>query len=198
MNLPFAIERLIEEFTRLPGIGVKTAQRLAFFVIEADDEILNLSEAIVRAKREIKYCNICYNFSEEDLCPICKSQKRDQSTICVVEEPKDILSIEKTKEYNGLYHVLHGAISPLEGIGPEDIKIRELITRLADSNIEEIIVATNPTIEGEATSVYLSKLISQFDILVTRIAHGIPVGSGIEYADEITMTKALEGRRKLR
>lgn len=198
MNLPLAIERLIEEFTRLPGIGVKTAQRLAFFVIESDDGILNLSEAIVRAKREIKYCSICYNFSEEELCPICKSQKRDRSTICVVEEPKDILSIEKTKEYHGLYHVLHGAISPLEGIGPEDIKIRELISRLADSDVKEIIVATNPTIEGEATSVYLSKLISQFDILVTRIAHGIPVGSGIEYADEITMTKALEGRRKLR
>lgn len=198
MNLPLAIEKLIEEFTRLPGIGIKTAQRLAFFVIESDEEILNLSDAIVRAKREVKYCTRCFNFSEEDLCPICKSSKRDTDTICVVEEPKDILSIEKTKEYNGFYHVLHGAISPLEGIGPEDIRIKELIIRLADNDVKEVIVATNPTIEGEATAVYLSKLISQFDILVTRIAHGIPVGSGIEYADEITMTKALEGRRKLR
>jgi recombination protein RecR len=197
-NFPKPIAKLIDEFSRLPGIGTKSAQRLAFYVMNNDESYaIRLSEAILEAKRKIKYCSICFNITEDDPCSICSDVKRDTKTICVVESPKDIIAMEKTREYKGLYHVLHGAISPLDGIGPEDIKLKELILRLQNSDVEEVILATNPNIEGEATSMYISKLVSPSGILVTRLAHGIPVGGDIEYADEVTLTKALEGRRKL-
>jgi len=192
------INLLIEEFSKLPGIGRKTAQRLAFHVLNmTNEEALAFATAIVNAKRNIKYCSTCFNLTENDPCPICQSQKRDRSIICVVESPKDIIAIEKTKEFYGLYHVLHGSISPMEGIGPQEIKIRELILRLKDPEIKEIILATNPTIEGEATAMYISKLIKPMGISVTRLAHGIPVGGDLEYADEMTLSKALEGRREI-
>ena len=197
-NFPKPIAKLIDEFSRLPGIGTKSAQRLAFYVMNNDESYaIRLSEAILEAKRKIRYCSICFNITEDDPCSICCDAKRDRKTICVVESPKDIIAMEKTREYKGFYHVLHGAISPLDGIGPEDIKLKELILRLQNSDVEELILATNPNIEGEATSMYISKLVSPSGILVTRLAHGIPVGGDIEYADEVTLTKALEGRRKL-
>jgi len=197
-NFPKPIAKLIDEFSRLPGIGTKSAQRLAFYVMNNDESYaIRLSEAILEAKRKIRYCSICFNITENDPCSICRDSKRDITTICVVESPKDIIAMEKTREYKGLYHVLHGAISPLDGIGPDDIRLKELILRLQDSDVKELILATNPNIEGEATSMYISKLVSPSGILVTRLAHGIPVGGDIEYADEVTLAKALEGRRKL-
>lgn len=183
---------------KLPGIGPKTAGRLAFYVLKMkEDDVLELAKALVNAKRNLVYCSICSNITDHDPCRICRDQSRDPSTICVVQEPKDISAMERTKEYEGMYHVLHGAISPMDGIGPEDIKIAELLKRLEDERVQELILATNPTIEGEATSIYISRLVKPFGIKVTRIAHGLPVGGDLEYADEVTLTKALEGRREL-
>ncbi|BEP30433.1 recombination mediator RecR [Helicovermis profundi] len=197
-NFPAPIEELIDEFSRLPGIGKKTAQRLAFFVVkDKKDSAIRLSEAIINVKNRIHFCEDCFNITDKDKCSICSNASRDRSVICVVEDSKDVIAIEKTREFKGLYHVLHGAISPMDGIGPEDIKLRELIIRIRDNEVNELILATNPTIEGEATSMYISKLLSQTDILVTRLAHGIPVGGDLEFADEVTLSKALEGRRKI-
>lgn len=189
---------LIEEFSKLPGIGRKTAQRLAFHVLNMDTKDVNqFINSIINAKKNIKYCSICSNLTEKDPCFICDSTKRDKTVICVVEDPRDVIALERTKEFNGLYHVLHGSISPMEGIGPEDIRIKELLQRLQVVDIKEAILATNPTIEGEATAMYISKLLKPLGIKTTRIAHGIPVGGDLEYADEVTISKALEGRREI-
>ncbi len=192
------IARLIEELAHLPGVGRKTAQRLAMHIVTSREDLaVGLSEAILDARNKIRFCSSCFNLTEQDPCPICSDPKRDQATICIVEAPKDVIAMERTKEYHGLYHVLHGAISPMDGIGPEDIKLRELIVRLQASEVHEIILATNPTIEGEATSMYISRLVKPTGIKVTRLAHGIPVGGDLEFADEVTLTKALEGRNEL-
>ena len=188
-----SIEKLIESFEKLPSIGHKTAARLAFYMLNLNSEATKeFIDSIVNAKKNLKYCSTCYNISDTDPCQICSSPKRDSENICVVEDVRDIIAMERTHEFKGIYHVLHGSISPMNGIGPEDIKIKELLTRLQDNNIKEIIIATNPRVEGEATAMYLSKLIKPFGIKVTRIAHGIPVGGDLEYTDEITLTKALE------
>lgn len=193
-----SVNRLIEELKRLPGIGQKTAQRLAFFLLRADrDQAFALAEAIRDAKEKIRQCSICNNITDTDPCFFCASPARNKKIICVVEEPPNIVAVEKTRQFHGLYHVLGGALSPLQGIGPEQLKIKSLIERLKGAAVEEIIIATNPTAEGEATAVYLSKLIKPLGIRVTRIAMGIPVGSDLEYADEVTMLKAIEGRRDL-
>ena len=198
MHYPEPISKLIEGFMKLPGIGPKTAGRLAFYVLKMkEDDVLDLAKALVNAKRNLSYCTVCSNITDIDPCHICRDQSRDQSMICVIQEPKDVTAMERTREYEGLYHVLHGAISPMDGIGPEDIRIAELLKRLEDERVEEVILATNPTIEGEATSMYISRLIKPFGLKVTRIAHGLPVGGDLEYADEVTLTKALEGRREL-
>jgi len=190
------ITKLIEEFAKLPGIGRKTAQRLAFYVIDMKgNEVVELAKAIVNAKKLTKHCKTCGNITEGDICNICGNFKRDISTICVVEDVRDIAAMERTKEYKGVYHVLHGTISPLDGIGPDEINIKNLISRL-NGDVTEVILATNPTIEGEATAVYISRLIRPLGIKVTRIAHGIPVGGDIEYADELTLMRAMEGRRE--
>ena len=193
-----SIEKLIESFEKLPSIGHKTAVRLAFHMLDLNkedtDEFIN---SIINAKTNLKYCNSCYNISDTDPCPICSSPKRDSSLICVVEDVRDIMAMERTHEFKGVYHVLHGTISPMNGIGPEDIKIKELLNRIGSGDIKEIIIATNPRVEGEATAIYLSKIIKPLGIKVTRIAHGIPVGGDLEYTDEITLSKALEGRREL-
>lgn len=192
------VTRLIEEFSKLPGIGKKTAQRLAFHVIGLPkEEALDLSNAIINAKNNIKYCSICCNLTDKDPCYLCSNKNRDEHTICVVESPKDVVAMEKTKEYYGQYHVLHGSISPMEGIGPEKIKIKELLRRIQNTDVKEVILATNPTIEGEATAMYISKLLKPIGIKTTRIAYGIPVGGDLEYADEVTLSKALEGRREI-
>ncbi|MFY9583277.1 MAG: recombination mediator RecR [Candidatus Acidiferrales bacterium] len=192
------IERLIDELKRLPGIGQKTAQRLAFHLLRASpQDALALAEAIRAAKERIRPCSVCNNITDTDPCLYCSSAARNRKTICVVEEPHNILAVEKTRQYAGLYHVLGGALSPLSGVGPEQLKIKSLIERLKDGPVDEIIIATNPTAEGEATAVYLSKLIKPLGIRVTRIGVGIPVGSDLEYADEVTMLKAMEGRRDL-
>ena len=193
-----SIEKLIESFERLPSIGHKTAVRLAFHMLdlskEETDEFIN---SIINAKEKLKYCSNCYNISDTDPCPICSSPKRDNSVICVLEDVRDVMAMERTHEFKGVYHVLHGTISPMNGIGPEDIKIKELLNRIANNDIKEIIIATNPRVEGEATAIYLSKIIKPLGIKVTRIAHGIPVGGDLEYTDEVTLSKALEGRREL-
>ncbi len=192
------IATLIDEFTKLPGIGRKTAQRLAFHVISLSEvEAEKLSNAIISAKRNVRHCNVCTNLTDMETCSICNDKTRDYSMICVVEDPRDVVAMEKTKEFRGFYHVLHGAISPLDGVGPEDIRIKELLLRVADGTVTEIILATNPNIEGEATAMYISRLLKPMGIKVTRIAHGIPVGGDLEYADEVTLTKALEGRREV-
>jgi len=192
------VAKLIEEFEKLPGIGHKTAQRLAFHVLNLpESRVLSLSNAIREAKQKIKYCSVCSNLTDVDPCNICSSPSRDRSVICVVEDPKDVVAMERTREFKGLYHVLHGVISPMEGIGPEDIKIKELLERLKEGNTREVIVATNPNIEGEATAMYISRLLKPLGIKTTRIAHGIPVGGDLEYADEVTLAKALEGRREI-
>ncbi len=197
-TFPKPVAKLIDELSRLPGIGAKSAQRLAFHLLNVEeDDAVRLSESILEARRKIKYCSQCFNMTDVDPCYICANAKRDQKIICVVESPKDVIAMEKTKEFTGLYHILHGAISPIDGIGPEDIRLRELIIRLQSAPVEEIVLATNPTIEGEATAMYISKLLSTTDILVTRLAHGIPVGGDIEFADEVTLAKAFSGRRKL-
>ncbi len=194
-----SIEKLIEAFERLPSIGNKTAVRLAFHMLNASqEEVDEFCSAIVNAKKNLKYCSVCYNISDTDPCPICGNVKRDQNSICVVEDVKDVIAMERTNEFKGTYHVLHGSISPMNGIGPDDIKIKELLSRIsANPEIKEVILATNPRVEGEATAMYISKLIKPLGIKVTRIAHGIPVGGDLEYTDEITLMKALEGRREL-
>lgn len=194
-----SIEKLIESFARLPSIGNKTAARLAFHMLNSsEEETQEFINSILNAKKNLKYCSKCLNISDTDPCPICGNQKRNHTSICVVEDVRDVIAMERTHEFKGVYHVLHGSISPMNGIGPEDIKIKELLNRLAgEEKIEEVIIATNPRVEGEATAMYLSKLIKPFGIKVTRIAHGVPVGGDIEYADEITLTKALEGRREI-
>ena len=193
-----SIEKLIESFERLPSIGHKTAARLAFHVLDWNEEETNaFISSIVTAKKNLKYCSKCYNITDNDPCPICSNPKRDQSTICVVEDVRDVAAMERTHEYKGVYHVLHGAISPMNGVGPDDIKIKELLSRLMEGNVKEVILATNPRVEGEATAMYISKLIKHMGINATRIAHGIPVGGDLEYTDEITLTKALEGRRAI-
>jgi recombination protein RecR len=198
MNFIAPVSKLIDEFSKLPGIGRKTAQRLAFHVLSIrEDQAFSLANAIVDAKRKTRFCSVCFNITDVDPCVYCSNEKRDQSTICVVESSKDVIAIEKTREYKGLYHVLHGAISPMDGVGPDDIKLKELIQRLSNTEIKEIIVATNPTIEGEATAMYISRIVSPLGITVSRIAHGIPIGGDLEYADEVTLSKSLEGRRKL-
>ncbi len=195
---PEPIAKLIEGFTKLPGIGPKTAQRLAFHVLKMNEQdVYDLAKALVSSKKELHYCTVCQNITDEDRCHICKDKNRNQSVICVVQEPKDVIAMERTREYNGLYHVLNGVISPMDGIGPEELKIKELLLRLEDEQVMELILATNPNIEGEATAGYLSKLVKPFGIKVTRIAHGLPVGGDLEYADEVTLSKALEGRREL-
>ena len=191
------VARLVEELAKLPGIGPKTAQRLAFFIIGGSREDAdNLATAIQEAKEKIGYCSTCYNLTDKDPCQICDSAQRDRSLICVVEEPRDVVAIERTREFKGLYHVLHGAISPMEGIGPGDLKMRELLQRL-DESVQEVVIATDPNVEGEATAMYLARVIKPLGIKVTRMAHGMPVGGDLEYVDEVTLTKAYEGRREL-
>src|ERR1700689_4100641 len=192
------LARLIQEFKRLPGVGQKSAQRLAFHVLRNDrEDAERLAQALLDVKDKLGLCPVCNNISEGELCLFCRDASRDQKVLCVVEEPHNIVGIETTRQFSGLYHVLHGALSPLRGVGPEQLKIKNLIERLGAGQIEEVIVATNPTAEGEATAVYLSKLIKPLGVHVTRIAMGIPVGSDLEYADEVTMSKAMEGRRDL-
>ncbi len=192
------VNKLINQFEKLPGIGHKTAVRLAFYILESDENVAKeFSETLVKAKKNVKFCSICYNLTEKDPCDICSNAKRDESTICVVENVKDVIAMEKTHEYKGKYHVLHGSISPMNNISAGDIKIKELLERLKDDSIKEVILATNPTVEGEATAMYISRLIKPLGIKVTRIAHGIPVGGDLEYTDEITLIKALEGRTQM-
>ena len=198
MHYPEPIAKLIDSFMKLPGIGPKTAVRLAFFVINMrEDDVMEFGRALVNAKRKLIYCSECQNISDRDPCYVCDDSSRDRSIICVVQDPKDVVAMEKMKDYHGLYHVLQGAISPVDGVGPEDIKVAELIRRLEDEGIKEIILATNPTIEGEATAMYLSRLIKPIGVKTSRIAHGLPVGGDLEYADEVTLSKALEGRREI-
>jgi recombination protein RecR len=195
---PESIDRLVSELTKLPGIGEKTAQRLAFHLIDAPrDDITALAQALIAVKDKVHLCPVCFSITDQPVCDICSDPNRDRSTICVVEHTRDVYAIERTREYNGLYHVLHGVISPLEGIGPQDIRARELIKRLNDKEVKEVIMATNPTPEGESTAVYLSNLITPAGIQVTRLAKGIPIGADVEYTDEVTLIKAFEGRKKI-
>ncbi len=192
------INRLIEELSSLPSIGPKSAQRLAFYIIGMSQEKAeSLANAIIEAKKNIKYCSVCCNLSDEDICPVCANPKRDHSTIMVVEDPRDMAAYEKTKEFKGVYHVLHGAISPMTGVGPNDIRIKELLERIQKEPVNEIIIATNPNVEGEATAMYLNRLIKPLGIKVSRIANGVPVGGDLEYVDEVTLSRALEGRRQM-
>ncbi len=198
MFYPEPIAKLIDSFSRLPGIGPKTAARLAFYVLRMKEEdVIDFAKALVNVKRNLTYCSVCCNITDTDPCRICSDKSRDVSVICVVQEPKDLVAMERTREFNGHYHVLNGAISPMDGLGPDDIRIAELVRRLGDEQVQELILATNPNIEGEATAMYLSRLVKPFGIKVTRIAHGLPVGGDLEYADEVTISKALEGRREL-
>lgn len=194
---PEALKLLIEEFERLPGIGKKSAVRLAFHVMNMEKQKAErFSKTILEAREKVHLCPICQNLTDKDICPLCSNAKRDKRVICVVEGPKDIIAMEKTQEYNGLYHCLHGVISPMDNVGPEDIKLRELMIRLT-GEVEEIILATNLTVEGEATAMYIARLVKPMNIKTTRIAHGIPVGGDIEFADEITLARAIEGRREI-
>ena len=193
-----SIEKLIESFEKLPSIGNKTAARLAFYMLNASDEETNeFIKSIQDAKKNLKYCSTCYNITDSDPCPICSNATRNKEIICVVEDVKDVVAMEKTHEFKGLYHVLHGSISPMNGIGPDDIKIKELLSRIMAGGVKELILATNPKVEGEATAMYISKLVKPLGVKVTRIAHGIPVGGDLEYTDEVTLSKALEGRIEL-
>lgn len=193
-----SIEKLIEAFEKLPSIGSKTAARLAFYILNAsEEETTEFINAIENAKKNLKYCSKCYNISDSEICPICSNKARDESVICVVEDVRDVVAMEKTHEFKGVYHVLHGSISPMNGVGPDDIKIKELLARLMDGKVKEVILATNPRVEGEATAMYISKLVKPLGIKVTRIAHGIPVGGDLEYTDEVTLSRALEGRVQL-
>ena len=193
-----SLARLVEQFERMPGIGHKSAQRLAFYVLNMKKEDAKaFSEAILSAHEKIKKCSRCCNLAEEELCPICKSTRRDESVICVVEDPRDVMAFERTHEFEGTYHVLHGVISPMNGIGPEDITVKELLARMGDGKVQEVIMATNPTVEGEATAMYISRLLKPMGVSVSRLAYGVPVGADLEYADEVTLTRALEGRRMI-
>ncbi len=193
-----SLSKLVEQFERMPGVGHKSAQRMAFYVLNLKPEqAKTFAESILQAHEKIKQCERCCNLSEEALCPICKNEMRDQTTICVVEDPRDVMAFERTHEFDGTYHVLRGVISPMNGIGPEDITIKELLARLSDGTVKEVIMATNPTVEGEATAMYISRLLKPMGITVSRLAYGVPVGADLEYADEVTLTRALEGRRTL-
>jgi recombination protein RecR len=197
-NIAPPVAALVEEFSKLPGVGVKTAQRLTFFVLRSpNDQARRLAEAIIRVKESIIYCSRCFNITETDPCPTCSNPSRDQEVICVVEEPLDVLALEKTGAYKGLYHVLHGAISPVEGIGPKDLRIDELIQRIRNSKVREIILATNPNFEGEYTANYIKNQLASTDVRVTGLARGLPMGGDLEYADEGTLSRALEGRRDI-
>ena len=190
-----SLAKLTEQFEKMPGIGKKSAQRLAFHLLSlSDDEAQDFANAIVEAKKHIHCCSVCQNLTDLDKCDICSDKSRDGSVICVVEDPRDIIAFERTREFNGTYHVLHGVISPLDGIGPDQIKVRELVKRVADDEVREIIMATNPTVDGEATAAYISRLLKPMGVKVTRLAYGIPVGGSLEFADEITLMRALEGR----
>lgn len=190
-----SVEQLVEQFSQLPGIGRKTAHRLAFYVLKmSNDEVQNLVQALIAVKERVRYCSICSNITESDPCRICLNTKRERGMICVVEEPNDVIAIERTNEFKGLYHVLGGALSPLDGIGPEELRIKELLNRTSNGEIEEVILALNPNVEGEATTLYLSKLLKPFGLRITRIARGLPIGSDIEYADIVTLSRAIEGR----
>ena len=192
------LQRLIEQFERLPGIGSKTAQRLAYYVLNlSEDRAKEFSDAIMEAHRKIRRCEVCCNFSDRERCPICRSETRDRSVICVVETPRDAIAIEGTGEYKGVYHVLHGVISPLNGIGPDQLTIKQLLSRLNNGEVSEVIMATNPTVEGEATAMYISRLLKPLGLKTTRLAYGIPVGGDLEYADDVTLARALEGRSEL-
>ena len=192
------LTKLIEHFRSLPGIGAKTASRLAYHILDMEDaKAKALAKAIVDAKEKISYCSICFNLTDSDPCYVCESKQRDKSVICVVEQPRDVAAMERMRDFKGLYHVLHGVLSPLEGIGPDEIKIRELVARLYSGEVKEIIVATNPNVEGEATAMYIAKLLKPIGVKVTRIAHGLPIGGDLEYADEVTLSKALENRREI-
>ena len=192
------LQKLVEQFERLPGIGSKTAQRLAYFVLNMPKEqAKEFSDAIIEAHEKIRRCEICCNFSDQEKCPVCRSAVRDKTTICVVETPRDALAIEGTGEYKGVYHVLHGVISPLNGMGPDQLCIKELLNRLNNGEVSEVIMATNPTVEGEATAMYLSRLLKPLGLKITRLAYGIPVGGDLEYADDVTLARALEGRSEL-
>lgn len=195
---PASLENLIDKFASLPGIGRKSAQRLAFYVLGLpEEEAKNFAEAILEAKANVHCCRICQNLTEGELCSICASDRRDKGTICVVSEPRDVLSIERGHEYNGTYHVLHGALSPMSHVGPDDIKIKELLVRVAENDVDEVIMATNPDTEGEATAMYISRLLKPFNVKVTRLAYGIPVGSNLEFADDATLNRAMEGRTEM-
>lgn len=192
------LAKLIEQFRALPGIGSKTAARLAYYVLEMDKtRAEGLAQAIIEAKDKISYCDICFNLTDCNPCAICQSPGRDGSIVCVMEEPRDVAAVERTREYRGRYHVLHGQLSPLEGVGPNDIKIKELLTRIGSGEIVEVIMATNPDVEGEATAMYIARLLKPLGVKVTRIAHGLPVGGDLEYADEVTLSKAMENRREM-
>ena len=195
---PPPVLRLIEAFSRLPGIGPKSASRLTYYLIRSQsDEAIELSDALKELRDRIQFCAVCFNITEVSPCPICQSDERDRSMICVVEEPLDVMAIERTREYRGLYHVLHGVISPMDGIGPEDLRVRELIERVATGGVKEIILATNPSLEGENTAMYIQRKINTPGVKVTRLARGLPMGGDLEYADEVTLTRALEGRREM-
>ncbi|EAD5841387.1 TPA: recombination protein RecR [Listeria innocua] len=198
MHYPEPITKLIDSFMKLPGIGPKSAARLAFYVLDMkEDDVLDFAKALVDAKRNLSFCSVCGHITDKDPCYICADTSRDRSVICVVQESKDVIAMEKMRDFHGLYHVLHGTISPMDGIGPEDINIPDLLKRLQDDTIEEVILATNPNVEGEATAMYISRLLRPSGIKVTRIAHGLPVGGDLEYADEVTLSKAMEGRREV-
>ena len=196
-NIP-ALDRLVDEFRKMPSIGMKSAERLAYYILGLEEkEVENLTEAITSAHKNIHQCSVCRNLTENEVCSICQSDSRDRSLICVVEDPRDVAAFERINEYHGLYHVLHGAISPINGIGPDELTIKELLARLNDGTVKEVIMATNPTVEGEATAMYISRLLKPLGIEVSRLAYGIPVGADLEYADEVTLSRALEGRRIL-
>jgi len=198
MQLPKPLEQLIERLTRLPGIGRKSAQRLAFFMLHLrQEEVAELAEAILRARERVKQCSVCFGVTETDPCGVCSDTDRDHSRICVVEEAKDVLAIERTGEFRGVYHVLGGALSPLDGVGPEHLHIRELLERVERGGVEEVILATNPNLAGEATTMYIWKALKPHKVRTTRIAHGVPVGGDLEYADDLTLAKALQGRREM-
>ena len=192
------LARLVEQLERLPGIGHKSAQRLAYYLLNiGDGAAADFVGAITDAREKIHECRICHNLTDQELCPICRTDSRDKGIICVVEDPRDVMALERTREHNGLYHVLHGAISPMDGIGPDRLRIKQLLTRIAEKPIAEVIMATNPTVEGEATAMYLGRLLKPFEVRVTRLAYGIPVGGDLEYADEVTLRRSLEGRNEL-
>lgn len=192
------LSRLVEQFERLPGIGYKSAQRLAYYVLGlSGEEVKQLSDSILEAHDKIHTCKICCNLTDQELCSICRNPARDQNTICVVENPRDVAALERTRDYNGSYHVLHGVISPLNGVGPDQLRIKELLSRVQKGTVKEVIMATNPTVEGEATAMYISRLLKPLGVKVTRLAYGIPVGGDLEYADEVTLSRALEGRSEL-